>query len=618
MSGAPPTTAEAPAGPAGSGRVLGRALRLIAPSAGLAIPAVVLLVASTLCALAGPIVLRYAIDHGLRGVGIPRGSAPGLAGGTTPRLRIGANLDLGVIRRATGAYLALALAAVVSTFGHTRLAGVVGERFIRDLRNRVFNHLVGMSTRFFDAAPAGRLISRLTADVDALQDLVQLALVQFVQGAFTLCALGGLLFVLSWRLALVALVPVPLLAVASRAFQVRSRRAYQQVRERVSQTLGTLVESLAGIKVVQSFGQEPARLRRFLDDNQRQLDANLGAIRVQARFLPVVELSTLFTTVLTLAAGGWGVARGWVSLGTVSAFALYLLMAFEPIQSLSFLFNTLQSAGAALDKLFGLLDEPLDLHPGSAELPERAELTLHDAGFGYGPTLPPALTGVTLAIPHGARLALVGATGAGKSTLAKLLARLYDPTTGSVHYGGVDLRQASTEALRRRVVMVAQEGHLFQGSIADNIRAVRPDASDADVEDALRCIDAYERFAAFPQGLASPVGARGALLSSGERQLVALARLALLDADVLILDEATSSLDPGTEQQINRALERLMVDRTVVLIAHRLSTMERVDRIAVVADAGIAELGSHAELLERGGLYATLYRQWQQARLVAD
>jgi ATP-binding cassette subfamily B protein len=304
--------------------------------------------------------------------------------------------------------------------------------------------------------------------------------------------------------------------------------------------------------------------------------------------------------------------RGQASLGTVSAFALYLLMAFEPVQQLSFLFNTIQSAAAALQKLFALLDEAVDLPEGSSTLEPRQTLALSAVNFSYALGLPPVLSGVDLELRHGERLALVGPTGAGKSTLAKLAARLYDPSSGRVSYGGVDLREASLHSLRRRIVMVSQEEHLFQGSIADNVRASRPEASDAEVLLALQRIGAHERFQAKPGGLGASVGERGALLSAGERQLVALARVALLAADVLILDEPTSSLDPGTEQEVNLALESLMADRTVVLIAHRLSTMKQVDRIAVVADGQIAELGNHAELIALQGKYAALYRGWER------
>jgi ATP-binding cassette, subfamily B, bacterial len=567
-----------------------RALERLARSWREAALAVLLLVGTTLCALSGPWILRYAVDHGLRD-GPP---------------------DLRVIRTASLFFLGLAASSVVMSRLHTRLTGVVGERFVRDLRQDVFSHLVTMSQRYFDRHQRGRLVARLTSDIDALQDLIQLGLVQFVQSLLTLVALLALLLLLSWKLSLISLLPLPLLVLLTRSFQRRSRAAYLEVRERVSATTSTLVENLAGAKVVQAFGQEQPRIDRFLGENQAQLEANLAAVEIQARYLPVVELTTALCTALAIGGGGWLVLHGQASLGTVSAFALYLLMAFEPVQQLSFLFNTIQSAAAALQKLFALLDEQSDLVEGARALEPRQTLSMQGVGFGYAPGLSPVLSNVVLELTHGERLALVGPTGAGKSTLAKLIARLYDPSLGAVCYGGVDLKHASFASLRRRIVMVSQEEHLFQGSVADNVRAVRPEASDEEVAQALRQIGAYERFRVKAGGLAAPVGERGALLSAGERQLVALARVMLLSADVLILDEPTSSLDPGTEQEVNLALESLMQDRTVVLIAHRLSTMKQVDRIAVVADGQIAELGSHAELLARQGQYAALYRGWQR------
>jgi ATP-binding cassette, subfamily B, bacterial len=567
-----------------------RVLKRLARSWQEALLAILLLIGTTLCALSGPWILRYAVDHGLR-EGRP---------------------DLRVIRTAALFFSALALSAVMMSRAHTRLTGVVGERFVRDLRQDAFSHLLSMSQRYFDRHQRGRLVARLTSDIDALQDLIQLGLVQFLQSLLTLVALLAALLVLSWKLSLLSLLPLPVLVGLTRTFQRRSRAAYLEVRERVSRTTSTLLENLAGAKVVQAFGQEQPRIDRFLRENQAQLDANLAAVETQARYLPVVELTTALCTALAIGGGGWLVLHGQASLGTVSAFALYLLMAFEPVQQLSFLFNTLQSAAAALQKLFGLLDEPIDLASGTGTLAARQTLSMHGVGFGYAGGLPPVLSDVTLELAHGERLALVGPTGAGKSTLAKLIARLYDPSSGVVCYGGVDLRRASLDSLRGRIVMVSQEEHLFQGSVADNVRAVRPEATDIEVAQALEQIGAYARFQAKPGGLAAPVGERGALLSAGERQLVALARVALLSADVLILDEPTSSLDPGTEQEVNLALESLMRDRTVVLIAHRLSTMKQVDRIAVVADGQLAELGSHTELLARKGRYAALYQGWER------
>jgi ATP-binding cassette subfamily B protein len=306
------------------------------------------------------------------------------------------------------------------------------------------------------------------------------------------------------------------------------------------------------------------------------------------------------------------VDSGAVTLGTVAAFVLYLSNLFEPVQQLSQLFNTLQSAGAALRKLYDLLDTPVEVaeHPGAVDLPRRGAIEVEGVSFAYedGPVV---LSDVSLTVAPGERLALVGPTGAGKSTLAKLIARLYDPTEGAVTLGGVDLRRATLRSLRDRIVVVPQEGFLFNGTIRDNVRIAREGATDAEVDDAMRALGSYERFAALPDGLDTHVAARGSRLSAGERQLVSLGRAALADPDVLVLDEATSSLDPGTEVAVEEALERLMSGRTVVVIAHRLSTAERADRVAVVTGGRLVEIGTHDELVEGDGAYAALYAAWR-------
>ncbi|GII01452.1 ABC transporter ATP-binding protein [Planobispora takensis] len=577
---------------AAAGRVVRRTLGMIRPYRWTAAAAVAVLVAGTSASLTGPWILREAVD---RGLGEP-----------------------GVLAGAVLAFLGAAAATLLLSRAQILLVGRVGERFLRDLRERVFTHLLRMPAAFFDRNPTGVLVSRMTSDIDALQDLVQLGLAQLVQNLLTLGLLAVVLTLLSWKLALVCLVLAPLVAWATIRFKRRSGRAYLAVRDETAATMSALQEGVTGVRITQAFGQGERRLAAFLDGNRRLLRANVTAVRVQAEYLPVLEFAGAAATALVLGAGGLMVAGGELSLGTMTAFVLYLLGVFEPVQQLSYLFNTAQASAAALGKLYGLLDTEPERRYGTAdrstpdrpaELPPGGELRLDRVAFGYPGAAAPVLDGVSLRVPPGERLALVGPTGAGKSTLAKLAAGLYDPDGGTVTYAGADLREVSREALRRRVVLVPQEGHLFQGTVLENIRFARPGASESEVRAALDLIGATGRFDPHAE-----VGERGALLSAGERQLVALARAALVDADVLMLDEATSSVDPGTESRITEAMDRLTEGRTVIVIAHRLSTVERSDRIAVVEDGGIAELGTHDELITRGGRYAALHAAWEVAR----
>ena len=356
---------------------------------------------------------------------------------------------------------------------------------------------------------------------------------------------------------------------------------------------------------------------RFTESNRSLYDAHMESVRISVWYLPLVEFAGIATTAAVVGIGGWLVHQGEVSLGTVVAFVLLLTNLFEPVQQLSQLFNTVQAAAAGLNKLFGLLDTKTDLpeRRGAVDLPSHGEVTVDGVWFSYGADADPdnpewVLRDVDLTIAPGERLALVGPTGAGKSTLAKLVARFYDPERGAITFGGVDLRDATGRSLRERIVVVPQEGFLFNGTIRDNVRIARADATDAEVDEALAVVGADERFGLLPEGFATEVRERGSRLSAGERQLVSLARAALADPAVLVLDEATSSLDPGTEAMVERAMDRLMAGRTVIVIAHRLSTAERADRVGVVDNHDLVELGSHDELLARGGRYAALYGSW--------
>jgi ATP-binding cassette, subfamily B, bacterial len=335
-------------------------------------------------------------------------------------------------------------------------------------------------------------------------------------------------------------------------------------------------------------------------------------VKLSVFYFPTIEFAGTVATAVVIGIGGTMVHRGDVSIGTVVAFVLLLANLFEPIQQLSLLFNTVQSSAAALSKLYALLDTPSEVHQAhdAVDLPSSGSIEVRHVTFGYAGGDRPALEDAVLTIDPGERIALVGPTGAGKSTLAKLIARLYDPVSGSVAFGGVDLRRSTAESLRERIVVVPQEGYLFAGTIRENVRIARPAATDHDVERALAAIGALDRFLAFPEGLETEVRERGARLSAGEKQLVSLARAALVDPAVLVLDEATSSLDPGTELAVEEAIERLSAGRTVIAIAHRLSTAQRADRVVVVDDARVVEVGHHSELVRLEGRYTSLHRSW--------
>jgi ATP-binding cassette subfamily B protein len=475
----------------------------------------------------------------------------------------------------------------------------------------VFDHLLKLSMPFYDREKAGVVVSRMTSDVDSLQELIQQGLLQMLASMLLIVGSVIVLGIVCWQLLLVCLIPVPFVVLASIKFQRDSNEAYLTVRDRIGLTLSSLQEGISGVRVIQAYGREDVEIGRFQNRNDSLYRAHMKSVFVQAWYLPVIEGAAVGCTALVVAIGGKMVVDGTATVGTVAFFVLTLSNLFEPLQQLSQLFNTVQSSGAALQKLFELLDTPVDLEerPGAVPLPDAGELRVEGLSFAYG-TGPPVLSDVDLVLPVGEKLALVGPTGAGKSTLAKLMARLYDPTTGRVTFGGIDLRDAQLHSLRTKITVVPQEGYLFHGTIRDNVRIGRPGASDREVEDALESLGLLARFSSQAHGLDTEVNERGSSLSAGERQLVSLARAALADPAVLVLDEATSSLDPGTEVLVERALERLVQGRTVIVIAHRLSTAERSDRVGVVADGRLAELGTHAQLVSQGGRYAQLYDSW--------
>jgi len=560
-------------------------------------------VGQTLCMLAGPWLVKRGVDAGLIG------------------------RDAGALNVAAVLYLVAAFLGLLFGRWAIWLVNRVGERFLRDLRVRAFRHVLGLGMDFYEREPTGRLVSRLTSDIDIMEQLVSQGLVMFVQNGLLLVGAVVVIFAMSWPLALCTLVIVPPVVWATRWFQRTSSVAYVAVRERIGENLTTLQEGLEGVRVVQAFNRERGFISKFRRTNEAQYEANLEAVRISVRYFPVIELAGVAGIAVIVGMGAWFVDRGTITVGVVLAFVLYLNNLFEPIQQLGQLYNTVQQSGAGLHKILVLLDTPCSVpEPADGlELPRRGELEVRGVSFGYGdgvtpdtdgvvhPAGPDVLGGVDLAVAPGERLALVGPTGAGKSTLAKLLVRFYDPRRGTVSFGGVDLRDATTASLRDRIVVVPQEGFLFAGTIRDNVALGRPDADRAEVDGAIERLGLTGVFDRFPAGLDTEVRERGSRLSAGEKQLVSLARAALADPAVLVLDEATSNLDPGTEQRIEHALDNLTAGRTVVVVAHRLTTAARCDRIAVVDAGRLAELGSHVELVARGGHYARLWRAWDSA-----
>ena len=571
-------------------KLLRRLSVMLRPFYAKVVVASVLLVCQVGALLAGPSLVRYGIDSGLRK---HNGDA---------------------IDRAAIAYFVLAIVGLVLGRAVTLLISRIGESFLRSLRASLFRHLMSLSMGFFEREQTGRLVARMTSDIDALQELISQGLVLLVQNVLLFVGAVIVIFVMSWQLALAVLVIVPPVYWSSRWFRNVSNVAYLEVRDRISTNMSTLQESLEGVRVVQAFAREGQFSERFEATNEAQYEANLTTVKISAKYFPAVEFSSVAGTAIILGFGGLLVHRDLVSLGVVSAFVLYLSNLFEPIQQLSQFYNTVQSAGAALGKVFGLFDTVATIaeRPGAVDLnSQQLDIVVDNVAFSYGTGMDLVLEGVSLTIAAGERIALVGPTGAGKSTLAKLLARFYDPTAGTIAIGGVDLRDATLRSMRETMCVVPQEGYLFAGTLRDNIRIGRIDASDADVEAAVATLGLGERFASWPDGLETEVQEGGSRLSAGERQLVSLTRAALADPAILVLDEATSNLDPGTEHAVEAALETLMEGRTVIVVAHRLSTAARADRVAVIDAGGLAEVGTHDDLVALGGRYAGLFAAWQ-------
>jgi ATP-binding cassette, subfamily B, bacterial len=550
--------------------------------------AAVAVVVSTLITLAGPALVRYAVDAGIK-------------------KHSDRALDLAAL-----IFLVLALVKPFVVRAQTILAAAAGETFLGALRTAAFDKLQALPLGFFEQARAGVLVSRLTSDVQSLTEFVREALLEVVASFLQIVLTVVALLVLSPTLAGVALVALPILVLSSWSFHHSAGRVYHAIRDRVAETLTVLQEGLAGVRVVQAFRREKRTLERYEPRSRAQVRAWRSASYVNIRlfaFLPLAQASALIAVLLVAAAM---YRRGSISIGTITAFVLYLVQLFDPIGRFTEWLGEFRQGLAALAKIVALLETPNAVaeRPSGVTLPAKGRLLLRDVTFGYEP-LRPVLHEVSLEIDPGEHVALVGATGAGKSTLAKLLTRQYDPQAGRIEFAGVDLRDTTLESLHRRIVMLPQEGHLFSGTIAGNVRLAHPEASDEDVRRAVRGIAALDRFESLPDGLQTDVQTRGLRLSAGERQLVGIARVALADPAVIVLDEATSSLDPATEAAVERALAAVAAGRTLITIAHRLSTAERADRVVVMEHGRVVEVASHDELVKQGDRYARLWASWQ-------
>ncbi|MGF1427601.1 ABC transporter ATP-binding protein [Kitasatospora sp. LaBMicrA B282] len=574
---------------------------LLAPHRGRAVGAMLMILLQQAALQSGPLLVALAMDQGI------------------PALR---RHDSGPLVAVTAGYLGCAALSTLLQRAFIRLTGRLNQDVLLELRTRIFRHAQRLGLDFHERYTSGRIISRATSDVDALRELLNEGLQELLAVMLSVCYIAVILLVMDWRLGLLALGSVLPMALLVRMFRRRSSRVYRTSRTAVASVIVRFTETMNGIRPVQAFRREEANLAAFDTVNRQYATANANGLLEMARYVGLSRATANLWVTLVVLVGAWLVTDGSLEVGVLTGFVLYLRRLYDPIDQLAMFLNSYQSAAAALEKIAGLL-----AHEPSVAEPADPQPLPATTGTGAGPGRTVAFAGTAFAyrtgkvvlptfdltLPAGQTTAVVGATGAGKSTLAKLLARFYDPTAGRITLDGVDLRELSTAELRRGVVMVTQESFLFSGTVAENIAIGRPEATRAEIEEAAKAIGAHDFITALPDGYDTDVRKRGGRISAGQRQLVAFARALLADPAVLILDEATSSLDVPGEQAVQRAMRTVLAGRTAVIIAHRLSTVEIADRVLVMEAGRIIEDGTPAALIAGRGRFATLHTAWRES-----